>query len=369
MPRPATPSPKGGSTGREPGWRRVTAIVLAVLGCLLAPVSLVAAWGRGAATDTDAVVVALAPVATDPAVQRWLVDETVAAVESRVDLGSLVGTTTPGDTGMPADTGTGSTSTATDRARTLQESARTAFLALVRSTTERVVTSPQLASLWAGVVRTTHRQVTGALADDPDVALALSDDGALGVRLGPLVLAVREQLLDRGVSAARAIPEVDRTIVLTRVDRLPEARALYRLVVALGTWLPWVSLALLLSGVLLAPRRARALARTALGLVLALGVLLLALWLAERAAADALDPSVPSDVVHVVVDTLVGGLRRGTGIAALVAAATAAVAYLAVRRGTWGGRRASPSPAAPPAAPGAPAAASSSRAWRRGWRR
>lgn len=309
-----------GTLRSTPRWRRVTAVLVVVLGCLLAPLSLVAAWGRTALTDTDAVVAMVGPLASDAVVQDYVVDQVVAAIEGRIDLGALT------DAAAEAAADRGLSESATDRVRALQDPANARLLALVRTVTEQIVTSRQFATLWTGLVRTTHTQVAGALADDPTVLLALGDDGKVGVQLGPVVAAVKAQLLDLGVSAASAIPQVDRTIVITQSDDLTSLRPLYRLVVDLGTWLPWVALALLLAGVALAARRVRTLAWTSLALALTLGALLLVLWVGTRIAAGSLDPTVPSRVVRTVVDGLVGGLERSAWTVAIVAAAVAAAA-------------------------------------------
>ena len=49
-------------------WRTILAVVLIVLGCVLAPLAGVAVWARNQVTNTDRYVRTVAPLASDPAI-------------------------------------------------------------------------------------------------------------------------------------------------------------------------------------------------------------------------------------------------------------------------------------------------------------
>src|SRR5215204_6720973 len=60
--------------------RTAGAIVLVLIGLLLAPVAVVSAWARLQLVDGDRFVATFAPLAEDPAVQAFLSDEVTTAI-------------------------------------------------------------------------------------------------------------------------------------------------------------------------------------------------------------------------------------------------------------------------------------------------
>ncbi|QYF72809.1 hypothetical protein [Cryobacterium sp. PAMC25264] len=67
-------------------WRAFLAALLIAIGVLLAPVSVVSYWTKGYVNDTDRFVASLAPLADDPAVQAYIVDEIVTVVNDNIDI-------------------------------------------------------------------------------------------------------------------------------------------------------------------------------------------------------------------------------------------------------------------------------------------
>jgi hypothetical protein len=61
-------------------WRPVVATLLIVVGCVLAPLSVVAVWTRSQVTDTDRYVATVAPLARDPAIQQAIADQVTVQV-------------------------------------------------------------------------------------------------------------------------------------------------------------------------------------------------------------------------------------------------------------------------------------------------
>src|SRR5215212_4629044 len=70
---------------RGPGWT-VLAAVLILLGCLMAPLAVVSGWAKSTLTDTDAFVATYAPLAHNPEVQSFVVDQAAAAIDKNVNL-------------------------------------------------------------------------------------------------------------------------------------------------------------------------------------------------------------------------------------------------------------------------------------------
>lgn len=296
----ADPGPRPPTARR---WRALLAAVLIAAGAVFAPIALVTTWTLGALVDTDRFVAAAAPVVRVPAVQDYLGDQVVAAIESRIDIDGLV-----------SDLVDGLGSLVADRPLTaaalplLKASAAEGIRAQIVRATDEVVTSEAFASTWEQTLRISHTQAIGALNGDPQVAATITADG-LGLQLGPIVDRVRAQLTEQGSALARFIPDVDRTVVLVRTSDLAQVQAWYRFGVAVGSWLPWVSLALLGSGVLVANRRRSALLGAGLGVAGAGGVVLAGLAIVRTVLPTFVPESVmPSNVLEILYETVTASL-------------------------------------------------------------
>ncbi|WP_022894167.1 hypothetical protein [Agromyces subbeticus] len=290
------------SVGRRPrrAWgRTATAVVLVVVGLLLAPVAVITAWARLELVDTERFVATFAPLAEDPAVQAYLSDEVTAAIEEQVDIPALTADVFDGIRSLElpprAEAALG----------LLEGPAAQGLQTLVGNVVDRVVESPAFADVWASTLRITHRQFVAAMQGDPDAALAIGGDGSIAVQLGPIVEAVKQRLIDQGVGFAEAIPEVDRSVVIARDDAFVLVRTIYALAVGAGTWLPWIALAFLVAGVLVARNRPKALVWTAGGFALVMGILASGIGVGRLFFIGAVSPSVmPSDAA----DSLYSGL-------------------------------------------------------------
>src|ERR687897_1930966 len=69
--------------------RTAAAIVLVVVGLLLAPVAVISAWARLELVDTERFVATFAPLAEEPAVQDYITEQATAAIEEQVDIPGL----------------------------------------------------------------------------------------------------------------------------------------------------------------------------------------------------------------------------------------------------------------------------------------
>ncbi|MEV1131486.1 hypothetical protein [Agromyces sp. NPDC049794] len=254
--------------------RTVAAVVLVVVGLLLAPVAVISAWARLELVDTDRFVATFAPLADDPAVQAYVGDQVTAAIEEQVDIPGLT------------------------------------------------------ADLFDGL-----RQLVAAMQGDPDAALEIGAEGTLAVQLGPIIEAVKDRLEERGVGFASAIPIIERSIVVAQNDAFVLVRTVSTLAVAVGTWLPWLTLALLVAGVLIAKRRTTALVWTAGGFALSMLILASGIGIGRAFFIGTVSPSiVPSDAAGVLYDGLVQ-LMLSTILALIVLALF--VTVIAWLSGPW----------------------------------
>jgi hypothetical protein len=242
-----------------------------MLGCLLAPVAATLGWVRTVPADTEAFVAAAAPLVHEPAVQDWLTESTASAIEQSLDVESLMDEVFDGLEGAANRRITRATLQA------LRQPAIDGVRLGIRQATQRIITSPAFATTWEQSLRFSHSQAIAALADDPAALAAITADG-VGLRLGPIVARVRQELIDRGYTLAARIPAIDRTIPILSGPDLTRAQGAYRLVLAAAFWVPVAALLLVVGGIAVAVRRHRAALGAAVGLALA-GLLLL--WLLD----------------------------------------------------------------------------------------
>ncbi|MBG6223753.1 hypothetical protein IWX63_000301 [Arthrobacter sp. CAN_A2] len=308
-------------TGRG---RAFLAVVLIALGVLLAPLAVVAAWTKAEVTNTDQFVATVAPVLDDPAFQSYLVDEITAAVYESVDIETITSDLFDGIATLDLPP------RAADALQLLEQPAVEGAQSLIRSTTEQLIASDGFEQVWDQALRSSHSGLTSAISGDTSGAVVISDTGEVGIQLGPIIAAVKEQLTAQGFALADRIPAIDRTVVVAQSDDLAQARTAYQAIDVLGFVLPWVSIALLAAGVLVARRKARALIWAGVGLAVAMAFLALGVAIGRIAMVSALSPQyMPSGAAEAIYDTLVP-LLYSTALAVGVAAVTTAVvAYFA----------------------------------------
>lgn len=321
---PATLSPTSPRGHRRSygWWRAPVATLLIVLGTLVAPVALVAAWANVQLTDTDRFVATYAPLAEDPALQSAISAQVVDVIERQVDIPTLTGDVIDG----VIDLGTGPA--ATRALELLKGPTAQGLQTLMATLVDRFVTSEAFANVWAAALRISHSQLVAALQDDPDAAIALGADGTIGIQLGPIVDAVKDALEEQGVGFAASIPTVDRTIAIARFDSLGSVRLGYELVLAAGLWLPWVAVLLLATAVLTARRRWVALVAAALSLGGMMLILLAALSVGRMLFDAALRINgAPADAGGAIYELVVGAMRDTAAAVVVLALVTASVGW------------------------------------------
>lgn len=319
-----------GSTRSRRG-RAALATVLIVLAALLTPVALAASWSRAVLSDTDAVVATLAPLAQDTRLQVYLADQVSGVLQQRVDTDAMVNRAFDGLAAELEDR-----PRAQGALNALRQPAADGVRAALENAVTEAVASDTFAQAWQQALRISHAQAVAVLQGDPDRALTVESEG-LGLRLGPLVARVQQQLVERGFDFLARIPPIERTVVLVESEYLVRVQAVYGGAVAAGAWLPWVAAALLGGGVLVAVRRRRATVWAALGLGAgALAVLAAVAYGRASAQANVPAATMPPDVLQLFYDTLLGGLREPALatllLAAVVGAAAAAAAWRSRRR-------------------------------------
>jgi len=316
----ATP-PRTGRT--RAGWA-VLSVCLVVLGCLLVPLSVTTVWAKATLIDTDRFVATYAPLAKDPGVQAYLVDQSILVINDNVDIDQLTQELIDGI----KELGTGPRADAALDA--LQGPMARGMENLIRNAVTTFIESDAFAETWEQALRISHTQLMATMQGDPDALLKAEQDGTIGIQIGPIIEKVKQALVDRGITVAAKIPSVDKTIPIARSDQITTAQAGYAAVIALGTWLPWVNLLILAAGVLVARRRSRGLLGVGIGFAIAMVILMTGFAVGRAVVTATLPPSlVPTNVSHLIYDTATEQMRD-TALAGLVLGiAVALVAWFA----------------------------------------
>lgn len=314
-------APRVRSVRRGRGWV-VPSAVLIVLGALLAPAAVITTWADREVASTDAFVATFSPLARDEAVQDLIATRTTAAIQERLDVAELTGTVFGGirqlDLPPRAKRALGA----------LQAPATAGLEDLISSTVDRFVASPQFRTLWDRLLRTGHAQVVASLRGDRDAAVSISESGGIGIQLGPIVAAVQQRLVDRGLTLAARIPAVDRTVVIATSDAAVRAQTAFTLVQVTSTWLPWLVVACIGIGVLMARRRARALFLGAIGVAVGMLATLAGVGIGRVLTVRALAPALmPRNAARVVYDSAVAFVASAAVAGVVLGLAVALVAW------------------------------------------
>ena len=293
-----------GRAHRRLGWRGPVATLLIVLGCVLAPVSVLAVWTATQVSDTSRYVENVAPLAADPAVQGALTDKLTGAITTRLDVTSAVSNAASalGSKGLP-------------RLDTLLRGAapaiNSALAGFIHGQVRKIVTGPAFARLWVQVNTVAHAQLVKALSGQGGGAVSTSN-GQITVSLGPFITVVKQSLAARGLTIVNSLPPINPTLTLYSSKYLVQAQTLYRLINDLKVVLPIVTLTMLCAGVYVARSHRRALIAAGLGLAASMLFLAAALLIARGMYLSSVpDSKLPADAAAAMFDTLVRFIRDG----------------------------------------------------------
>src|SRR5690606_30487639 len=137
-------------------------------------------------------------------------------------------------------------------------------------TATRLVESDAFEGAWLQANRVAHEQLVAVMRGEDGDVLQVGDDGTLSIQLSGLIDLLKERLVERGLDVAARIPSVDATFTVAQSAQLVVLQNRYAQVVTLTAWLPWLALALLAAGVLVANDRPRALVVAGLALTAAM---------------------------------------------------------------------------------------------------
>ena len=287
-------------------------VLLLVAGCGLAALSVVAIWLRVTLLDTDRYVDTVAPIAAQPAVQDAVADKLETAIYSRIDFASLAREALPGRTEVMAPV------------------IETGVQSFLSARIAEFTRSQRFQDLWTEANRRAHTRLVALLEGGRSGRLVLDQD-TVYLDLSPAVDRVKAALQERGLTriASAIPPSVDGRVQLVQSEALVTAQGGVRLLKAVAIVLPVLALLCLAGAVYLSRSRRRGVLHAAIGVALAMLVLVAALGVARSAYLDALGSgALPREAASDIFDTLATFLRDGLRVVLIVAVVLALVAFL-----------------------------------------
>ena len=303
-------------------WRTIVAVLLIVVGCVLAPLAGVAVWARNQVTNTDRYVRTVAPLAADPAIQTAIADQITAQVFTYLDVQGLT------NQAVDALAARGLRPQLADQLRGFAGPLASGIQSFVRTEVGKIVQSQAFADAWVQANRVAHQALVKALTGEGGETITVEND-TVSLNLAPFIATVKQRLVEGGFGLAARIPEVNASFMLFDVKNLTRARSAFDLLNTLGIWLPIIAIVLLGIGVFVAKDHRRALVGAAVGVAVAMVGLGLSLAVFRTIYLDAVPAAVlPHDAAAVLYDTIVAYLRLGLRTILVLSLVIAAGAFL-----------------------------------------
>jgi hypothetical protein len=318
---PAAGPPVTAAPRERRHWVRWTSVaVLLVLAGVLMLGSVLARYVRGEILDTDHYVATVTPLGSDPAIQQEISTKVSDAILERIDLESLT---------------TQALATLTQNVEQLppQVAGLAPLLAsqgesFVRSTVDRMVTSPTFEELWIVANRQAHKNLVSVLTGEGGTALTADANGQVTLSLGPMIDEVEKRLSARGFTFVENLPSINPQFVLFTSDDVVTAQRAVAFLNKAANVLPWLSLLVAAGAVWAAPRGRRRRAVVLAGVAYVVAMTLLAIGITvgrslylSAVPSDALSPSAATALIDAVLVPLRTSLRAVFAFGLVVALA------------------------------------------------
>ena len=297
-------------------------MILIVLGCVLAPVSVLGVWSANQVSDTSRYIANIEPLVHDPAIQNALTDKITIQITSRLNVAGVTdqAATLLANKGLPR-VGT--------LLKTFAPQIASAVAGYIHSTVHKIVTSPQFANVWIQVNTVAHQQVVQVLSGQGGGGAISTSNGQVVLDLGPFINIVKQDLVKRGFTLVNKLPPIHPSFVLFQSKNLVKAQTGYRLINDLKIVLPILTLLLLGLGVYVARGHRRALIGAGLGLAASMLVLGAGLLIFRGIYLSHVPEStLPSDAAAAMFDTFVRFIKTGLRTILVLGLVVAAAAFL-----------------------------------------
>lgn len=318
----AVEPPRDDPPVRRGGWWRgvVVALCLTLL-ALLCPLAIVATWARDEVSDTDRYVATVAPLASDPAIQKAISNRITEELTSRVEVREIITQI------VDALRQQGLAPRAADGLDALSMPLANAADNFIAAQVDKVVRSDAFAASWDQANREAHSQLVALLTGKESVVEM--EGNSVSINLAAFIAVVKERLVDQGFGLAERIPEVDARFKVLESDQLPKVQGGFQLLNALARALPIAAIVILGVALAVSVRRRRTLLAAALvvgGSMLVLGLALNGFRIFYLNAISAEGLSV--DAAAVVYDAVVRFIRFNLRALLVISLVVAAIAWV-----------------------------------------
>ena len=310
-----------GHARRTGWWRPVVVTVLVVVLAILTPLGVVARWAHNEIADTDRYVESVAPLASDPAIQRAVTDRITTEITSRLQLQAVT------QEAVDALAAQGLPPLAAGSLSALSGPLASAIEGFIHDQVADLVASDQFRTAWEEANRQAHTQLVAVLTGK-DTDLVQISDNAVTVSLATVIESVKQRLVDRGFALVERLPSIEAQFTIFQSEDITKAQTAFRLLSTLNTVLPVLLLLLLAAALAIARHRRRTLVAAMLAIaasMLLLGVVLNAFRVVYL---DALPSTVDIDAAAAVYDTLVWFIRLNLRALLVLSLAVAFIAWV-----------------------------------------
>jgi hypothetical protein len=297
------------------------AAVAIVLGCVLAPVSVLAVGIANQVSNTDRYVANVTPLISEPSIQAALSAKITAEITSRVDIKAYTADAS-------AELAKANLPRLSNLVATFSGPIANGINGFIGTAVARIVASPAMATLWVQGNRVAHAGLVRVLSGQGNGTFSVVN-GEVVLSLAPMITEVKDRLSARGLTIVDKIPPVNATFPLFAAPNLQKAQHGYRLLLTLKWVLPILSIALLVGGILVARVRRHALIGAALGFAASMLVLAAGLAIARTIYLNSVPATtLPADAAAALYDTLVRFLREALRVLLVIGLVIAVGAFL-----------------------------------------
>jgi hypothetical protein len=294
--------------------RSISAVVLIVVGSILAPIAGITVWVRNQVLSTDRYVATIAPLSKNPAIASVVATQVTQQLYNRIDLQSEIKDVLP------------------PRADFIAAPLAGAIKSQTQNVAYKVFISDKFNKVWVGMNRAVHTTLVGVLTGSKNGAISADQNGTVTLNVQPLARQVIGQLDQRGITVLDKLPisKLNMQIVLIQAKGLVKAQQLTKLLDHAALFLPLLSLLCFGGAVALSPRHRRALMWSGIGLAASMAFMAVMLglmrsYLISASAGHALTPA----AAQALFDTMLRYLKEGLRVVFGIGLAVAFVAWLA----------------------------------------
>ena len=294
---------------------RITSIVLLILGCVLAPLGLTAAWAKNLVTSERAYLEAVGPLATNPVVIEAAQNRAVAGIDDAITnlhLADKLGDELT-NLGLPPKLAS--------LAEGFAPLLRAQITEVITNVVHKVLTSDEFATAWQKANAEAHKAFVGVMTGESTEQVS-----AVSVKLGSLIGTIKGKLAANGVAWASQIPDVPVQFDIANNADVKKIQGYYDLLNTLGTLLPWLAIIFLVASIVIAPSRIKGLFRVAVWLAVSMVVLAIGLSIGRSYVVSAA-PSQP-EVTKALAAQLTVNLRASVRAILIASIVIAAVAWI-----------------------------------------